>query len=127
MAQYVNTIVLDGGITALKNGATKMLLISSYIAKQSYATVVANTLASVVMTPADFTVAGIDGANRTLTSAFKSATATAANGTGSDLHIAFTDGIANVLWVTDESSNQAVIVGNTINFPPVTYTSAQPV
>lgn len=43
-----------------------------------------------------------------------------------DLHFAFTDGSANVYWVTDETSNQAILAGNTINFPVLTYTSNQP-
>lgn len=43
-----------------------------------------------------------------------------------DLHIAFTDGSAKVLWVTDETSNQQVTSGNTINFPQLTYTASQP-
>jgi hypothetical protein len=43
-----------------------------------------------------------------------------------DLHIAFTDGSAKVLWVTDETSNQAITSGNTVNFPPLLYTAKQP-
>jgi hypothetical protein len=43
-----------------------------------------------------------------------------------DLHFAFTDGSANVLWVTDETSNQAITSGNTVNFPQLTYTCNQP-
>ncbi len=46
-----------------------------------------------------------------------------------DLHIAFTDGTTtatNVIWVTDETSNQPITSGNTINFPTITYTSNQP-
>lgn len=43
-----------------------------------------------------------------------------------DLHFAFSDGSANVYWVTDESSNQAILAGNTINFPALTYTANQP-
>jgi ferric-dicitrate binding protein FerR (iron transport regulator) len=44
-----------------------------------------------------------------------------------DLHIAFTDGSAKVLWVTDETSNQAITSGNTVNFPQLAYTAQQPV
>lgn len=44
-----------------------------------------------------------------------------------NLHIAFTDGTANVIWVTDETSNQAITSGNVINFPSLVYTSNQPV
>lgn len=44
-----------------------------------------------------------------------------------DLHVAFTDGAAKVLWVTDETSNQPITSGNPINFPQLTYTNSQPV
>lgn len=126
MAKYANTLVLDGGLNVIKNSATRMILISSYTAAQSYATVVANALCTITMAAADYTISGADGATRTLTTGAKSGSATAGNGAGSDLHIAFTDGTANVLWVTDETSNQAVASANTINFPALTYTSSQP-
>lgn len=44
-----------------------------------------------------------------------------------NLHIAFTDGTSKVLWVTDETSNQSITLGNTIVFPSLQYTSNQPV
>jgi hypothetical protein len=78
------------------------------------------------MTSADYTLAST-GSNRTLTTAAKSATATAAaNGTGENHHFVFTDGSAKVLWVTDETGELANNVGDTINFPALTYTSNQP-
>ena len=43
-----------------------------------------------------------------------------------NLHIAFTDGSAKVLWVTDETSNVAVASGDTVNFPALVYTNNQP-
>lgn len=124
MAKWVHPDVLDGGLNAIKNGATKMILVKNYAASDSYATVVGNAVATVTMAPADFTLAS-SGNNRTITAAAKSATAAAAGGTG-DHHIAFTDGSAKVLWVTDESGEVVVAVNDTVNFPAITYTSAQP-
>lgn len=43
-----------------------------------------------------------------------------------NLHIAFTDNVSKVLFVTDETSNQAVTSGNAVNFPSFAYTSVQP-
>ena len=127
MPKWVRSGVLDNGINDIKNGATTMLLISAYVAGDSYAVVVANKLnAGVAMVAADFTVAAA-GSNRTLTTGAKSAAATVTSGAAPDLHIAFTDGTANVLWVTDETSNQTITLGNTINFPALVYTSSQPV
>lgn len=127
MAKYVHADVLDGGLNIVKNNATKMLLISAYTAGQSYATVVGNKLAEVTMTSSDYTLSGADAAARVLTVASgKSSAATATAGGTPDLHIAFTDGSAKVLWVTDETSNQPITSGNTVNFPSVTLTSGQP-
>lgn len=126
MAKWVRSGVLDNGLNDIKNNATKMLLIKAYSAGDSYATVVGNIVAEVTMTGTDYTL-GSSGSNRTLTTASgKSATASANSGATPNLHIAFTDGAANVIWVTDETSDQVVTSGNTVNFPSVVYTSNQP-
>lgn len=41
--------------------------------------------------------------------------------------IAFTDGSAKVLWVTEETSELPCALGDTINFPQLVYTNTQPV
>lgn len=126
MAKWARSGVLDNGLNDIKNNATVMMLISAYSAGDSYATVVANNLAEASMTGTDFTL-GSSGSSRTLTTAAgKSATATASASGTPDLHIAFTDGSANVIWVTDETTNQPITSGNVINFPQLVYTSNQP-
>jgi len=126
MAKFVHSDVLDGGLNAIKNAATHMLLIKAYTAGDSYATVVSNLLADVTMVAGDYTITS-SGNNRVLTTAAgKSATASAGSGASPNLHIAFTDGSAKVLWVTDETTDQVITSGNTVNFPQLTYTSNQP-
>jgi hypothetical protein len=126
MPKFAHGDVLDGGLSAIKSAATKMILVSAYSAGDSYATVQANKLAEATMVNADFTLSS-SGSNRVLTTAAgKSAIASASASGTPDLHIAFTDGSAKVLWVTDETSNQAITNGNTVNFPQLTYTSNQP-
>ena len=133
MAKWVNSTVLDNGLNSIKTQAStlvKMLLLSTYAAGDSYATVTANKLnAGVTMANGDFAISS-SGSNRvlTITTNGKSDTATATASGSPDLHIAFTDGSANVLYVTDETSNQPITSGNTINFPTanLTYTSNQP-
>lgn len=125
MAKFAHQDVLDNGLNGIKNVATRMLLVSSYTTADSYATVVANTLASVTMVSGDYTLS-TSGANRVLTTGAKSATATATAAGTPDLHFVFTDGSAKILWATDETSNQPITSGNTINFPALTYTSNQP-
>lgn len=125
MAKYAHADVLDGGLNAIKNGATRMLLISAYSVGDSYATVVANKVAEAVMASTDFTLSS-SGSNRVVTTASKTATSTAATTASPDLHVAFTDGSAKVLWVTDEVSNVQIQSGASVTFPAVTYTSSQP-
>lgn len=126
MAKYVHSDVLDGGLNAIRNNATSMLLLKAYSPVDSYATVTSNAICTLAVVNDDFTLSGADGAARILTMAARSGTASANSGAAPDLHIAFTDNVSKVLWVTDETSDQVVSSGNTINFPSLTYTSGQP-
>ena len=127
MAKWVRSGVLDNGLNDIKTNATAMVLLKAYTAGDNYATVSSNIIASVAMASGDYTLSGAAGAPRVLTTASgKSATATANSGATPNLHIGFTDGTANVIWVTDETSDQVVTSGNTVNFPQITYTANQP-
>lgn len=128
-AKWVRSGVLDNGLNDIKNNVTRMVLLSAYVVADTAATVNANTLAYVNLVSTDFTISS-SGLNRLLTVVSgKFATATVSASGTPDLHIAFTDGTAtanNVIWVTDETSNQAITSGNVINFPAPVYTSNQP-
>lgn len=127
MAKWARSGVLDNGLNDIKNNATRMILVSAYAAGDSYATVIANRLAEATMVNADFVLSS-SGNNRLLTSAAgKSAVATATVGGTPDLHIVFTDGVSSVIYATDETTNQPITTGNTINFPQIVYTNNQPV
>lgn len=127
MALFSSSTFLDGGLTYLKTNGTKMLLLKAYTAGDSYATVVSNIIAEVAMASGDYVITGAAGADRVLTTAAgKSATASANSGAAPDLHIGFTNGTSEVIYVTDETSNQVVTAGNTVNYPQVTYTAKQP-
>lgn len=124
--KYAHIDVLDGGLNAIKNGATRMLLLKTYAFADSYATVTGNAICTVTMASGDYGIAGADGAPRVLTVAAKSGTASVGSGATPNLHIAFTDNVSKVLFVTDETTDQVITGGNTVNFPSVTYTSNQP-
>jgi len=126
LAKYAHADVLDGGLNAIKNNAIRMLLIKAYTAGDNYATVTGNAICTVTVASADFTLSGADGAARVCTIGAKTGTASAGSGVGPDLHIAFTDNVSKVLFVTNETSDQVVTTGNTVNFPSLTYTSGQP-
>lgn len=128
MAKWANADVLDNGPNYIKTNCNKMALISSYVAGDSYATVNGRILAEVVMTSTDFTN-GSSGNDRTLTTAAgkQDASANASGGSATN-HIAYLDTVnSKVLWVTEETSGQAVTAGNPVTFPSLTYTSKQPV
>lgn len=126
MAKYVHADVLDGGLNAIKNGAIRMHLLKAYSFADSFATVTSNIVASVTMASGDYALSGADGAARVLTVAARSGTASAGSGATPNLHIAFTDNVSKVLLVTDETTDQVITSGNTVNFPSLTYTSGQP-
>lgn len=127
MAKWAHADVLDGGLNAIKNGATKMILLKAYTAGDSYATVATtNNIGEVAMTSGDFTISS-NGSNRQLvTASGKTSNASVNSGAAPNLHFAFTDGASKVLWVTDETSDQVITAPNPINFPSLTYTSNQP-
>lgn len=127
MAKWVNADVLDLGINEIKVDANSMRLINAYTAGDSYATVNTASIATVAMASGDYTLANGGSNSRTLTTATKTATASAGSGASPDLHIAFVDtATSRVLWVTDETTNQVVTIGNTVNFPAVVFTANQP-
>lgn len=128
MTKWVNSKVQDDGLNYLKNNCNKIALISTYAANDSYATVTSNLLAEATMASGDFTLAGAAGAARTCTTAAgKQDAAANAGGGGANMHIAFlnTNG-SEVLWVTDETSDQTITINNPITFPSLVYTSNQP-
>ncbi|HEU4853848.1 MAG TPA: hypothetical protein VFS89_00990 [Nitrosospira sp.] len=126
MAKYVHGDVLDKGLNELKNFGTNLLVLKAYTLGDSYATVIGNKLSDTTISSADMIITGGDAAAHVLTVAAKSDTADAGSGASPDLHIAITDGTSRVLAVTDETSDQVVTLGNTINIPSWTVTAAQP-
>jgi hypothetical protein len=127
MPKWAHPDVLDQGPKFIKDNCTKMLLISGYVAADSYAVVTAAKLAEVVVVTGDFAITNNVNDRRLAGPSAKSANATATSGASPDLHIAFVDPTnSKVLWVTDETSNQVITSGNPVDFPQVTYNSAQP-
>lgn len=128
MAKYAHPDVLDQGPNFIKTNCNKMALISTYTFGATYATVNGNILAEATMASGDFTL-GTSGNDRTLTTASgkQDASANASGGSVTN-HIAFLDTVnSKVLWVTEETSGQAITAGNPVNFPSLVYTAKQPV
>jgi hypothetical protein len=125
MPKFAHQDVFDNGLNAIKNGATRVLVLRAYAFGDSYATVVSNKVGEAVMSSADFTL-GTSGNNRTLTTAAKSATASAAMTGTPNTHFAFTDNASKVLWVTDEANDATFANGSTLSIPSLVYTKQQP-
>jgi hypothetical protein len=125
MPKWVAQSVLDNGLNQIKNNATRYCLIKAYAAGDSYATVAANIIAEAAMTAADYVLSSV-GSDRRLTCASKTPNASANSGATPNLHLAHIDAANNVLWVTDETTDQVVTAPNPVQLPATTYTSAQP-
>ena len=126
MAKFCSSNMLDQGPNYLKTAGTKFLLIKNYTFGDSYATVVANKLAEVTVTSTDYTLSSSGNNRQVALPTGKSATATATSVGGDNLHFAITNGSSEVIYVTDETTDQVVTTGNTVNFPSLTYTANQP-
>ena len=126
MAKYAHPDVLDNGPTYIKTNCNKVALLDAYTFGDSYATVISNLMAEVTMVSGDFTL-GTSGNDRTLTTAAGKQDASA-NAGGAASHIAFVDTVnSKVLWVTEETSGQTIVLGNPVTFPSLVYTAKQPV
>lgn len=126
MAKYAHPDVLDNGPTYIKINCNKVALLDAYTFGDSYATVISNLMAEATMASGDFTL-GTSGNDRTLTTAAGKQDASA-NAGGAASHIAFVDTVnSKVLWVTEETSGQTIVLGNPVTFPSLVYTAKQPV
>lgn len=130
--KWVSALALDGGTDLIRArasmpGRVKMHVIKAYAKADSYATVIGNSCAVVDMTAADYVQSSL-GSSRVMTVGAKNgARVTASSGAKPDLHIAHVDSVSSeVLYVTDEESDQALILGNAANVPAHTYTTHQP-
>ena len=131
MTKYAHSDVLDNGPGYVKTNCNKVILTNAYT--NIYAT--ANTTAKVAeatLVPSDFVLSGVDGAARVLTATLTGkagGNALIAVADGTNMHLVFVDTVASkVLYVTEESSNQAITAGNPVTFNGnPTYTSGQPV
>ena len=126
MAKWAHADVLDNGLNYIKTNCNKVAVISAYSAGDSYATVNGKILAEATMASGDFAL-GTSGNDRTLTTAAGKQDASA-NAGGAASHIAFVDTVnSKVLWVTEETSGQTIVLGNPVTFPSLVYTAKQPV
>jgi len=130
MTRYAHADVLDQGPKYIEDNCDKVVLTDVY--SNVYATVTGSAkVAEASLVSGDFSRAGADGAARVLTAAISGKSggnAVKAVADGTNMHIAFLQtGALKVLYVTEESSNQAITSGNPVTFnSTATYTAGQP-
>lgn len=130
MSRFAHADVLDNGIAYLKANCNKVVLISQY--DTTYVGCSATyKVAEATLVTGDFAIAGAAGAARTLTATLtgkSGGNALMAVANGANMHIAFLDTTTSkVLYVVEESSDQAITSGNPVQFNSnPTYVSNQP-
>lgn len=130
MTRYAHADVLDNGPAYIKANCNKVILTDAYSA--TYATVNGSAkVAEAALVTGDFALAGADSAARVLTASISGkagGNAAIAVADGTNMHIAFVDTTTSkVLYVTEESSNQPITLGNPVAFATSpTYTAGQP-
>ena len=121
------TAVLDAKLDLVAANCDQMHLVDTYVAGDSYAVVIAASLCAVAISGVDWTKAAHTGNGRKATLAAKSGTASATAAAG-DRHIALVDSVNSVVYhVTDETTDQAITLGNPIDFPVIEIRENQPV
>jgi hypothetical protein len=125
MPKFASSALLDGGLLYLKNNAVKVVLLGNYAAGDSAVTIAANKLAEATTTSADYTI-GSSGQARVVTVPSKTTAPATAGITGGNLHVAHLDSSGVAIYVTDETSDQAITAGNPVEIPSHSYTSGQP-
>lgn len=119
---------LDAMLNDIKTRANggNIELVTSYAQGEDYATVVGRTVATAAITSGDFTGPETHNTNdRRLV--FNGASTTASgDATSPDLHMVITNGTDTILAVSDESTNQDIVSGNTVNFGTFQIRALQP-
>lgn len=130
MPRYAHTDLLDNGLAYLKANCNKVVLTSQYDSTYTGCNTTYKVAEATLVT-GDFAIAGADGAARTLTATLtgkSGGNALMAVANGANMHIAFLDTTTSkVLYVVEESSDQAITSGNPVQFNTnPTYVSNQP-
>lgn len=130
MPRFAHTDVLDNGPQYIKTNCNKVVLVSQYDTTYTGCNATYKVAEATLVT-GDFAIAGAAGAARTLTATLTGkagGNALLAVADGTNMHLAFLDTVTSkVLYVTEESSNQPITLGNPVTFNSnPTYASNQP-
>jgi len=119
------TGALDSLLATVSSRANAIHLVTSFTPGESYATVMARTVANAAITSGDFSGPTSSGNDRHLTFSGKTGTATNDATGPHDLHMVIVDG-THLLAISDESSDQNIVNGNSVVFPAFEIRALQP-
>jgi hypothetical protein len=137
MAKSFDNSIFDSGLNTVINaaaaGTLRLVLNSQAPATRAEAATLYDGTAGkyrltdeVSVASGDVSIADRTGGGREITVAAKSGTAAATIAAGSDLHYSLYDG-TTLLYVSDETSDQALTSGNPVNFPSFKFGFSDPV
>lgn len=116
---------LDAMLEVVRTNSTQIDLVTSYAQGEDYATVIGRSVASATINTGNFSGPADSGFNRILT--FTGASATAdGNASTPDLHMVLSNGSSTIYAVSDESTDQDIVSGNTVNFGSFEIRALQP-
>lgn len=125
MARYLHPNAIDNGPEYIKTNIAAVWLVPDYTTAMSRAAADSAKLAAESMTGTD-AVLSDQGTGRRLTLASKSGNATATAAGPHDLHYVYVSA-TEILFATDETTDQAITSGNPHTFSAVTLDYPQPV
>jgi hypothetical protein len=127
MAKWCHSDLFDYGLDRPRaqkaaGNDVRLHVVKAYAAGDAYATVTGNSVGDAALATGDFALAAHATTGRKLTVAAKTLTASASSGASPDLHFAVVDATdSKVLLVTDETSDQVITSGNTLNTPAIEF------
>lgn len=132
MPKYYNPDLMDFGLDRIRaqivGGDTVTLrLITAYTQGDNYVTVNGNSILSIALGVGDLALGNQGTLGRQLQVAAQSGVASGSSAPGDNLHIAIVDETeSKVFAVTDETSDQVITSGNTVNVPAFALKENQP-
>jgi hypothetical protein len=120
--RYLHPDVLDNGPAHIRANAIRALVLPFYTTNYSQA--VASALVTATIAPSDFTLSN-EGTGRKMVFGGVTEQATGGIALSNNVHIAYTDGSARLLWVEGVQPS-VIIAGQNYKLPVQTLISPQP-
>lgn len=130
MKEY-NPLVMDNGLNELINNADTLWVIKNPVAgdasNNEHTALSGKVVASVALSGGDKSLSDYANGRQVTTAAKQDPAADDASIVTDDLHFALVDSVnSRVLAITNETTDQAITMGNPIDIPPINWKIRQP-